>query len=278
MSETGTGTAAGGGDRILDCRNAHDGTAIRVHTRGHGPTLLMLHGWTLDHRSFEAQAPLAETFRLASFDRRGFGESAAPPDLGTELGDVDAVIDVLGGEPVHLLGVSQGARLALRYAALNPPRVKSLIVQGVIVDNHTPAIEDDAPIPLEHYRALIEDGRIATMRREWLAHPMMSSDPIDASDRARLEQMLDGYTGRDLSGPGASAMPELPPLSKLEPPTLVITGERESAARKAHAAYLRDTAPHAREVVLPACGHLSNLGRPDVYNALVRSFLDDAVR
>ncbi len=256
---------------------APDGTRLSVHVTGRGPTLLMLHGWTLDHRSFEAQLPLARDYRLARFDRRGFGESKAAPDLGAEIGDIDAVIDALDTDCVHLLGVSQGARLAVRYAAARPGRLQSLIVQGVVLDDYTPEVDDDAPIPLAHYAELVSKGDMETMRREWLAHPMMSSDPLTQAQRFELEAMVARYRGRDLlpaKGRREQVPATLDALRRLGVPTLIITGEFEGAARRDHAARLCGTLPDAREVILEGCGHLSNISRPDAYNELVRRFLD----
>jgi len=265
-------------ERVLTC-SAPDGTRLSVHIAGNGPTLLMLHGWTLDHRSFDAQLPLARDNRIARFDRRGFGESTAAPDLGAEIGDIDAVIDALDAESVHLLGVSQGARLAVRYAATRPGRLKSLIVQGVVLDDYTPEVDDDAPIPLAHYADLVSAGDIETVRREWLAHPMMSCDPLTQAQKEKLEAMVARYDGQDLL-PGAGRTEQVPAtlddLRRLAVPTLIITGEFEGAARKDHAARLRDTLPDAREVVLEGCGHLSNVSRPDAYNELLLRFLQGA--
>lgn len=258
--------------------SAPDGTPLPVHLVGSGPTLLMLHGWTLDHRSFDAQLPLARDYRLARFDRRGFGGSTAAPDLGAEIGDIDAVIDALGMQPVHLLGVSQGARLAVRYAAARPRRLRSLIVQGVVLDDYTPDIDDDAPIPLAHYAELIAAGHRETMHREWLAHPMMSRDVLPAAQKRELEAMVARYSGHDLL-PAADRVEQVPAtldlLCSLGVPTLVITGEFEGAARKAHAARLCRTLPDAREVVLQGCGHLSNISRPDAYNSALKQFLSE---
>jgi pimeloyl-ACP methyl ester carboxylesterase len=262
-------------EQLLQCKAA-DGTPLSVRVAGSGPTVLTLHGWTLDHRSFDAQLPLARDYRLARFDRRGFGDSAAAPDLGAEIGDIDAVIDALEAETVHLLGVSQGARLALRYAVARPGRLRSLIVQGVVLDGYTPEVDDDAPIPLAHYAGLVSNGDVDSMRREWLAHPMMSRDPLTPAQKRELEAMVARYSGRDLlPAPGrADQVPAtLDALRGVAVPTLIITGEFEGAARKAHANQLCRTLPDAREVVLEGCGHLSNISRPHAYNELLTRFL-----
>ena len=77
--------------------------------------LLCLHGWTLDSRSFNPQLALVSSqLQLVRYDRRGFGRNTLPPCFQTELDDLPAIMRSLSGSVV-LWGVSQGARLALRY-------------------------------------------------------------------------------------------------------------------------------------------------------------------
>jgi pimeloyl-ACP methyl ester carboxylesterase len=253
-----------------------DGEEIPVFTRGDGDeALLLLHGWTLDHRAFEPQAPLADDYRLLAPDRRSFGTSRAAPDLAAELDDIDAIIDALAPPSLHLLGVSQGARLALRYAATRPRRLHSLIVQGAVVDGFDAPVANDEPIPLAHYADLVRRGDMAAMRREWLAHPLMSSDPLDAAQQAAVHHMVSDYRGADLCSP---AMADTPPavleaLAGSTLPTLIISGELETAGRRAHASKLCSLMPGAREIVLGSCGHLSNLSQAAAYNAALRHFL-----
>jgi pimeloyl-ACP methyl ester carboxylesterase len=255
---------------------AADGTHIPLYVSGAGEVLLLVHGWTLDHRSFAAQAPLADDYRLVSFDRRGCGVSTAAPDLGAETADIAAIVAALGADRVHLLGVSQGARVALRFAATHPGQLRSLILQGAAVDGYTPPMEDSSGIPLAEYAALARQGRLDELRARWLAHPLMRSESLGAAQQRALEDMVAGYHGRDLlrATPAATAIPDLTErLKTLDVPTLLISGERETAARRAHAQKLLDTLPRAREVVLADCGHLSNFSRPRAYNATVREFL-----
>mgnify|MGYP006303965681 CR=1 FL=1 len=264
------------GWRAESLKSPVDAEELPVFVRGGGDeALLLLHGWTLDHRAFEAQAPLADDYLLLAPDRRGFGTSRAAPDLAAELDDIDAIIDALAPPSVHLLGVSQGARLALRYAASRPERLRSLIVQGVVVDGFDAPAADDEPIPLARYADLVRQGDLEAMRREWLAHPLMSSDPLDAAQQAAVERMVSDYRGTDLRSPTAAAAPPpvLDALAGSRLPTLIITGKLETAGRRAHAGKLRELMPGAREIVLDRCGHLSNLSQAAAYNAALRQFL-----
>ena len=90
-----------------------DGNSLDLFIFGEGEpsaTLLCVHGWTLDHRSFTPQLPLSgQGIRPVLFDRRGFGNNHHAPGLDFEMDDLDAIIESLGG-PIYGFGVSQGAR------------------------------------------------------------------------------------------------------------------------------------------------------------------------
>lgn len=258
-------------------RSRDDGAKIPVYRAGSGAPLLLLHGWTLDHRSFEAQLPLGDHFELLAPDRRGYGSSPAAPDLDAELADLDTIVDELGGGTVHLLGVSQGARLALRYAATRRQCLRSLVLQGAVIDGYSPDVRDDEPIPLEQYAELARCGKLDELRRDWLAHPLMCSDPLSAAQKESLAAIVAGYSGADLLGAG-SGMPVpalIDTLATTGIPTLLVTGARETAGRRAHARKLLETLPIAREIVISNAGHLSNISRAIAYNAAVRDFLGE---
>lgn len=256
-----------------------DGGRLFVDVSGEGPPIVLLHGWPLDHRAF---APQIDAFRqylnVVSPDRRGFGKSTAPPGLAREIDDIDALLDILGLEAVHLLGMSQGARVALRYAALRPERLRSLIVQGAVVDGVPAEPDDDARIPLDEYAALARDGRLDALREAWLGHPMMALEGVAPEYAKVVRDIVDHYDGRDLTATTtgkryAFDVDVAGALSRFPRPALVLTGARETATRHAHAAFLADTLPDARTQEFPNSGHLCNLSEPDAYNRAVLDFV-----
>ncbi|WP_194492352.1 alpha/beta fold hydrolase, partial [Polymorphobacter multimanifer] len=102
---------------------------------------------------------LARDFRLVAFDRRGFGESTAPADLAAEPDDVLAVADALGVARFHLIGNSQGGKVALAAATKAGERVLSVIVQGTALDGVMAA---DEAVPLAAMRADMRRGDAMT--------------------------------------------------------------------------------------------------------------------
>ena len=259
------------------------GGRIYLEVVGDGPPLLMIHGWPLDHRIFDAQvAGLRAHMKLLRYDRRGFGKSDAPPDLRQEVDDIDILLDAMGIESAHLLGMSQGGRVALRYAVTRPERVRSLILQGAAVDGVS--VEEDAAerIPLQDYVSLAQEGNLNEVRQRWLRHPLMRVDSRFSSESLLVRRILDGYFGRDLLefDPGGYAYPVnvLSSLEDFRRPVLIITGASESESRKRHAAELLDRLPDCREIVLEDGGHLCNLTAAGRYNDAVREFCRGAER
>ncbi len=254
-----------------------DGGQLIVERSGQGPSLLMVHGWALDRRMFDPQRDeLEEDLETIVYDRRGFGSSSAPPDLRRETGDIVQVLDTLEVSQTHLLGMSQGGRIALRFAAEYPERLASLSLQGPVIDGFSVEEPEHERIPIAHYADLVRTGKLPEFRRQWRDHPMMSLDHAPDANIALVQTMLESYEGRDL----AAFEPEqydyepgvLRRLAQFRQPVLLLTGARETAARKAQAEKLRQTFPDVREVILERSGHLSNLTEPQAYNAALRSF------
>lgn len=235
----------------------------------------------MDHRIFTPQIEVfSRTMRVIAFDRRGFGKSAAPAALDKELGDIDRLIDELANEPVHLLGMSQGGRLALRYAVTRPHRLRSLILQGAMVDGLSVEEDRRERIPLAEFTALVRRGRIDEVRHRWRRHPMMSIADDDESNRKLIDAMLEIYDGADLGDYHAAHFSAdediLGALPELDLPTLVLTGAHDTAARRHHAATLCEKIPGATEIAFAESGHLCNLTESEVYNEAVLDFCQNA--
>src|SRR6185436_17133954 len=76
---------------------------------------------------------LSSFSRLIWFDKRGTGMSERTVEVGTleqRMDDVRAVLDAARSERAALLGVSEGASMAILFAATYPDRVSALILYG----------------------------------------------------------------------------------------------------------------------------------------------------
>lgn len=247
-------------DRMLE----RDGACLRWRIEGTGPALVLLHGWALDLAYFDpAIALLAPQFTLLRFDRRGFGLSTGLPDIHCNVDDLRAVLDAAQVERAVLLGMSQGARLALHFAHRLPARVRALVLDGA------PAVDAEPELPLAQFRRRLESGGIAALRADLLAHPLMQLRE-GLARRQLLHDMLSRYRGLDLVHPVRRA--PAPDLAAIRAPTLVMHGRHDSAARKDAARALGTEIPGARRTELHHGGHLALLDDPAGYCAAVSAF------
>jgi DNA-binding SARP family transcriptional activator/pimeloyl-ACP methyl ester carboxylesterase len=121
------------------CR-ATDGLNLAYAVSGDGPPLVKAANW-LSHLEHDWESlvwrhwlhTLSGRCRLLRYDERGCGLS----DWESEVFDVDAwvadlltVVDAAGYDRFPLLGISQGAAVAIEFAAAHPERVSALILYG----------------------------------------------------------------------------------------------------------------------------------------------------
>lgn len=107
-----------------------DGTAISWRQLGSGAPVVMVHGSGGGLHSWQPVAEeLHDRFELWMPARRGYapsGPGRSPKRFTDEVGDLEALIDKIG-RPVHLVGMSYGATVALHAAAAGLP-VRSLVL------------------------------------------------------------------------------------------------------------------------------------------------------
>lgn len=148
---------------------AADGVRIAFAVGGSGPALVKIGTW-MSHLEFDWQSPvwghqlawLAQRFTLLRYDQRGTGLSdwdVADLSFAAWVDDLHAVVQAAGLERFALLGLSQGAPVAIAYATRHPERVTQLILHGGYARGRRKRGADAAPAALdEAVIQLIEHG------------------------------------------------------------------------------------------------------------------------
>jgi pimeloyl-ACP methyl ester carboxylesterase len=246
-----------------------NGARLRYHDDGAGRPVVLVHGWTLDLEMWEPQMPLAGALRVVCYDRRGFGQSSGTPSVADDVSDLLALLDGLELACPLLVGMSQGARVVLEFAARHPGRAC-----GLLLDGAPPLASAESDLPIEEFRALAQRAGLVAFRSAWSAHPLTQLVTRDARKHRLLARILARYPGHDLLAPGAAAREciDAGMLARIRVPALVVNGARDTAARRAAGLELVRSLASAEHVLIPEAAHLPNLDAPQVYNQLMTGF------
>lgn len=118
-----------------------DGYELALYIKGNPekPAVVFLHGGpggAISEQVFDYFN--LEKWYVIAFDQRGCGQSKPFASLDNNtvehtLSDMELIRKVLGIDSWHVFGGSYGTTVALRYAQVNPDRVKHLILRGVFL-------------------------------------------------------------------------------------------------------------------------------------------------
>jgi 3-oxoadipate enol-lactonase len=219
----------------------------------------------MDLGSWDSVAPLlAQQFTVLRFDRRSFGKSTAEASLRGDREDALALFDQLHIDRAIVLGMSQGARVALDIAVSAPHRARALILDAA------PLIDAEPELPLEEYRRLRDETGMDAMRASIATHPLMQLSRDLPEAQRTLSASLDRYHGRDLD---VTDQPRITlRATDVTVPSLILVGELDSAARREAAQLLHARIKGSYLTHLAGAGHLAALDDPFAYAAAVAGF------
>ncbi len=141
---------------------ASDGTTLAYSVTGTGPPLVKAANW-LNHLEADLASPLwrhwisaLTTWRSVwRYDERGNGLSDwnAPLNFDAFVDDLESVVDAAGLDRFDLLGISQGAAVAIAYAVRHPERVRRMHLWGGYA---TGWVHRGDPAEVERREAMLE--------------------------------------------------------------------------------------------------------------------------
>ncbi len=206
--------------------------------------------------------------RVILFDKRGTGLSdrvRLMPTTEERMDDLRAVMDACGCERAAVVGVSEGAPLAISFSVAHPERVATLILYAPLpkatrTDDYpwaqtaewwegVAAYFEQAWGSPEYlsadvaWRAPSEQGNEAFIRW-WGIYRRLGASPGGAADLTRMNARIDV---REL-------------LSQIEVPTLVVVREGDQVVPVEHARFVAARVPGATYVELPGADHLPFAG------------------
>ncbi|GAB2916000.1 alpha/beta fold hydrolase [Nonomuraea fastidiosa] len=255
---------------------------LYVRTRGEGPSVLWIHGYTMDGSVWESLWRLLPGWRHVGVDLPGHGRSH-PLRPGTSLPALAAELAELARAERAALVVAEsiGSMVALQLAIDHPDDVR-----GLIVGSPTIAGAPAEPGTAERYRTLAGLARMGVngerLADVWMAAPpdIFRGTEAHPELRARLRAIVAGHSWRELRD-GAMAglsghVHTADDLRGIAARTLVLVGEQDMPAFRAASVRLRVTVPRCRVVTVPDAGHLCMIERPGAVAPAIAAHLSTA--
>jgi pimeloyl-ACP methyl ester carboxylesterase/DNA-binding transcriptional LysR family regulator/AraC-like DNA-binding protein len=266
-----------------------DGTRLAWSAVGSGPPLVKTANW-LNHIEFDWESPvwkhwlleLTDGRTLIRYDERGNGLSDwETPELSLDafVDDLESVGEAAGVERFDLLGISQGAAVAIAYSLRHPGRVRKMILYGGYARGWAHRLEGDELARREAmttlsrtgwgsdtpaYRQLFTNVYIpdaSPEQMDWFNELQRKSTSPENAEK--LQQVLSKFDVSDL-------------LAKVSVPTLVLHATGDQAVPFSSGEELAKGIPGAQFVALEGRNHILLENEPawKEFAQATRQFLD----
>ena len=116
--------------------NTDDGVKLHYEEAGAGTPIVFVHEFAGDHRSWEPQVRhFSRRYRCIAYNARGYPPSDVPQDVerysqARWRDDIRCVLDALGIQRAHIVGLSMGAFASLHFGITYGYRALSITVAG----------------------------------------------------------------------------------------------------------------------------------------------------
>ncbi|WP_328394470.1 alpha/beta fold hydrolase [Nocardia sp. NBC_00416] len=270
-------------------RTTANSVELAVAVAGSGPALVLLHGWPHTHRVWDEVVPaLSREHRVIAPDLRGLGDSARPRegyDAATIAADIAGLLDALELPTAAVMALDASVPAAFLFAMGHPERVRRLVLMESLLTPLTGAEEFLAAGPpwwfgfhaVAGLAETVLPGHEAEYINWFLTAGTSHPDRVPAELRAAFVR---AYTGTESLRSGFAyyrAMPEnarqiaaAAAAARLRVPTLAVgAGSVGPALHRQLSTIADDLTGH----LIPDCGHIIPLDRPDALLAAVMPFL-----
>ena len=264
---------------------AEDGVRLYYEETGSGRTIIFVHEFAGDMRSWEPQMRhFGRSYRCISYNARGYPPSDVPPEhtsysQARAVDDIKAVLDAAGADDAHVIGLSMGGFATLHFGFRHPKRARSLCVGGCgygAEPEQSDRFKDEA----EATAKILLSGSMDAFAEAYGHGPTrVQFENKDPRGFAEFKLMLAEHSALGSANTQLGVQRARPSLytlidemKKLKVPTLIITGD-EDWPTLMPGILMKRNIPSSALAVMPNAGHAINLEDPDVYNRIVSDFL-----
>jgi 3-oxoadipate enol-lactonase len=263
------------------------GDKVRLYYEeaGSGTPIIFLHEFAADHTNWEPQMRyFSRGHRCIAYSARGYTPSDVPQSSEVYsykhfYTDALAVLDHLGIEKAHLVGLSMGSYSSLQIGLNAPQRALSMTLAGVGSGSslaNLDAFRKQCVANAEQYES-IGSVEVAKVTREAPGRiPFLVKDTRGHADfyaaLARHDAKGSANTMRGFQGGRPSIYTLTEAIAKMPTPALIICGDEDDACVEP-SLFLKKHLPAAGLTFFPKSGHVLNLEEPALFNEMVERFI-----
>lgn len=262
-----------------------DGVGLHYEETGSGTPVIFVHEFAGDWRSWEPQMRhFGQRYRAITYSARGYPPSDIPEHPGSynqnrAADDILAVLDHLGIERAHVVGLSMGGFATLHFGFRHPGRTLSLTVAGCGYGAEPGQRERFRGEAAAIAEALQRDGMAAFAARYAYGPTRVQFENKNPRGHAEFARQLAEHSALGSANTQLGCQGERPSLYDLTPqmqaltvPTLILTGDEDTPCLQP-GLLMKQHIPTAALSVMPNCGHTINIEDPEQFNHLVGAFL-----
>jgi DNA-binding winged helix-turn-helix (wHTH) protein/pimeloyl-ACP methyl ester carboxylesterase len=271
---TAPASAAARNQEVTFCRT-HDGVNLAVASVGDGVPLVKAANW-LTHIEYDWESPvwspllhhLAARTRLIRYDGRGNGLSDRDvEDISFALfeRDLASVIEATGVQRPAILGISQGAAVAVAYAVRHPERVSKLILYGGYAQGRNMRGSEAEIEMAKAYLAIMRHGwgdEHSAFMRSFCSVFIPNGTPEQIKWFADLQRVTTSNENAMRIRTACDNIDVLALLPKVQVPTLVLHCRYDNVAPFEQGRLVAASIPNARFVTLESENHVVLAGEP----------------
>ncbi|MEA2933731.1 MAG: hypothetical protein QOD74_377 [Variibacter sp.] len=264
---------------------AKDGTKLFFEEAGSGAALLFIHEYAADYRSWEPQMRyFARRYRCITYSSRGYPGSDLPASGDAYSyehfrDDAIAVLDHLGVDKAHIVGLSMGGYSTVQIGITYPQRARSLTLAGAGSGSEAWYIDEFRKHSRDTADALERQGMDEAAKNYGSGAtraPFAVKDPRGYAEAMRIFFDRDAqgaaHTLRGFQMGRPSLYDFADDIAKIALPTLIIVGDEDDPCLEP-SLFLKQTIPASGLAVFPKTGHAVNLEEPALFNATLENFL-----
>jgi 3-oxoadipate enol-lactonase len=262
-----------------------DKVRLYYEEAGSGTPIIFLHEFAADHTNWEPQMRyFSRGHRCIAYSARGYTPSDVPPSSEAYsykhfYTDALAVLDHLGIDKAHLVGLSMGSYSSLQIGLNAPQRARSMTLAGVGSGSNLANLDAFRKQSMANAAQFegIGSVEVAKVTREAPGRiPFLVKDPRGHADfyaaLARHDAKGSANTMRGFQGGRPSIYTLTEAIAKVPTPALIICGDEDDACVEP-SLFLKKHLPAAGLTLFPKSGHVLNLEEPALFNEMVERFI-----